>query len=146
METSECHFESMASMRSQLTCADGTEFPPRGNLRKMMEEQPLPGLTPGLIDPNSMSGDEPTRQAQAILDQFNAAVASNDANALQECFYPDQAYWKDSLALTYHLRTFKSPDVISASFIETKVQRGIPVGLEIDGGAIFLSVTPILVS
>lgn len=111
----------------------------------MMDQQPLPTLAPGLIDQESMVGEEPTKQAKTVLDQFNAAVASNDVQALKDCFYPDQAYWKDSLALTYHLRTFNGPDVIASSFLETEGLRGIPKGLEIDGGAIFMPATPVLV-
>ncbi|KAJ5239230.1 hypothetical protein N7468_003849 [Penicillium chermesinum] len=112
----------------------------------MMAQHPLPTLVPMLIDPELMKGDEPTRQATAVLEQFNAAVASGDVEALKSCFYADQAYWKDSLALTYHLRTFLGPNVIAAAFLQTKVLRGLPQGLQVDGGAVFLPATPVLVS
>lgn len=112
----------------------------------MMDEQPLPVLTPGLIDPESMAGDEATKLANAVLSRLNDAVAADDAATLESCFYASQAFWKDQLALTYHLRTFKTPAVISVSLLETKKLRGIAKGIEVDGAALFLPATPVLVS
>jgi hypothetical protein len=66
--------------------------------------------------------------------------------ALESCFYADQAFWKDQLALTYHLRTFKTPGVISASLLETKKLRSLSKGIAVDGAALFLPATPGLVS
>lgn len=87
----------------------------------MMDEQPLPTLPPGLIDPASMAGDGATKQANDVLIRFNAALAADDAATLESCFYSSQAYWKDQLALTYHLRTFETPNVVAASLLETKI-------------------------
>jgi hypothetical protein len=53
-------------------------FPPRVNLLEMMAQQLLPQLAPDLIDPASMSGDEPTKQARIALDNLNAALAANE--------------------------------------------------------------------
>ena len=111
----------------------------------MMDQQPLPNLIPGLIDPASMAGDEATNQAQVVLGRLNSALAEDDAKMLESCFYADQAYWKDQLALTYHLRTFSLPGVIAASLLETKALRGVTEGIQVDGEAIFLPATPILV-
>ncbi|KAJ5505916.1 hypothetical protein N7453_004873 [Penicillium expansum] len=91
-----------------------------------------------------MVGDEPTKQAQAVLDKLNTALARNDAEALEDCFWKDRAYWKDQLALTYHLRTFKTPGIISASLLETNKLRAIKGDITIDGGAMFLPATPVL--
>ncbi|KAJ5894696.1 monooxygenase [Penicillium taxi] len=120
------------------------EYPPRADLRKMLDEHPLPVLTPGLIDPVTMTANEANRQAKAVLDQFNKALLADDAKDLENCFYADQAYWKDQLALTYHLRTFTTPGVIAASLLETKALRGLADGMEIDKSAMFLPVTPVL--
>jgi len=111
-----------------------------------MDELPLPALTPGLFDPESMTGDAVTKQANIVLSRFNAALADNDALALENCFYADQAFWKDQLALTYHLRTFKSPGMIAASLLETEKLRSISKGIAVDGAALLLPVTPDLVS
>ena len=121
------------------------EFPPRVDLLKLMAQDPLPLLAPGMIDPGSMTGDEPTKQAQVVLDNLNSALARNDAEALKDCFWKNQAYWKDQLALTYHLRTFKTPDIIAASLLDTNKLRAIKGDITVEGGAIFFPVTPVLV-
>ncbi|KAH7015831.1 hypothetical protein EDB80DRAFT_761691 [Ilyonectria destructans] len=120
------------------------EYPPRADLRKMLDQQPLPVITPGTVDVDSMAGDEPTKQATAVLSTFNAALAADNAAALGDCFLASQAYWKDQLALTYHMRTFYTPSAIAASFLETKSLRGISGELKLQGPAGFLPATPTL--
>ncbi|KAJ5297482.1 hypothetical protein N7508_007731 [Penicillium antarcticum] len=120
------------------------EFPARVDLLDMLAQQPLPLLAPGLMDPSSMAGDEPTKQAQLVLDRLNAAVAGNDAEAIESCFVADNAYWKDQLALTYHLRTFRTPGVIAASLLETNRLRAIKGGIAVNGAAMFMPATPVL--
>ncbi|CAI7637129.1 unnamed protein product [Penicillium discolor] len=120
------------------------EFPPRVDLLKLMAQDPLPLLAPGMIEPGSMTGDEPTKQAQVVLDNLNSALARNGAEALKDCFWKGQAYWKDQLALTYHLRTFKTPGTIAASLLDTNKLRAIKGDITVDGGAIFFPATPVL--
>lgn len=96
------------------------------------------------VDLISLTNDEARKQALGILDDLNAALAENDLNALQRCFFSEQAYWKDTLALTYHLRTFFSPRVIAANLLETRGLRGINGRLELDAAA-FTPTTPTLV-
>ncbi|OJJ70339.1 hypothetical protein ASPBRDRAFT_197053 [Aspergillus brasiliensis CBS 101740] len=120
------------------------EYPRRGDLRRMMNQHPVPTLPPGLIDPASMAGDEATTQARAVLDTLNTALGTGDVKTLEDCFYPDQAYWKDQLAFTWHLRTFSTPSTIAASLLETAKLRNVSGGVEIDGGAVFLPATPVL--
>ncbi|KAJ5122344.1 hypothetical protein N7526_009281 [Penicillium atrosanguineum] len=91
-----------------------------------------------------MAGDAATKQADIVLSRLNAALAKGDAAALQSCFYADQAFWKDQLALTYHLRTFKSPGVITQSLLETEKLRSVSKGIAVDGAALFLPATPVL--
>lgn len=38
----------------------------------MQERQPLPSIAPGTVDPACMCGDEPGKQALAILSTFNS--------------------------------------------------------------------------
>ena len=52
----------------------------------------------------------------------------------------------EMLALTYHLRTFKTPGVIAASLLETNRLRTIKGNIQVDGGAMFIPATPVLVS
>jgi hypothetical protein len=112
----------------------------------MMKAHPLPVIAEGTVDPTIMSGDEATRQALVVLGSLNEAVAAADADALEGCFFPGQAYWKDSLALTWHLRTFSSPGVITASLLQTKKLRGVQEEIKLEGTAQFVPATPALVS
>ncbi|PYH89515.1 FAD/NAD(P)-binding domain-containing protein [Aspergillus ellipticus CBS 707.79] len=136
MASSSAYVDAHASLRD--------EYPPKADLRKVIAQNPLPSIAPGMIDPASMVGSAPTEQAQAVLDRFNAALASNDARALESCFFPTQAYWKDQLALTYHLRTFSKPGVIAAALLRTKALRAVAGSVNIDGGALFVPVNPTL--
>ncbi|KAE8371863.1 hypothetical protein BDV26DRAFT_275270 [Aspergillus bertholletiae] len=120
------------------------EYPPKADLRQMMAQQPLPTIPPGAINPASMAGDEPAKQARTILDRLGTALADDDAIALESCFFASQAYWKDQLAFTYHLRTFSGSQAIVASLLETNRLRQIVSDIRIDGGAIFLPATPTL--
>ena len=91
-----------------------------------------------------MSSEEPIKQALAVLKTLNDSLAANDAETLQSCFFAEQAYWKDQLALTYHLRTFTTPGVIVANLLKTKTLRGLTGKVEIVGKA-QLVVLPLLV-
>lgn len=121
------------------------EYPVKGDLRKMMSWNPIPTIIPGTVDPASMGDGEPTKEARAVLQTLNAALVANDAQKLEGCFYPGQAYWKDLLALTYHTRTFSTPGVIAASLMETASLRELKEGFELQGDALFIPATPVLV-
>ena len=112
----------------------------------MMDEQPIPSIAPGTLDPDSMAGDEPTKQARSVLNRLSAALAAGNAEMLESCFFPSQAYWKDQLALTYHLRTFSTPRIIAASLLETKALREATGEIAVDGEAQFIPATQTLVS
>ncbi|CAI7648612.1 unnamed protein product [Penicillium pancosmium] len=127
-----------------MTVNEETEYPPQADLRTMMNEQPVPLLAPGLVDPSSMAGEQATIKANALLDRFNIALVNRDADSLADCFYESQAYWKDILALTYHLRTFSTRGVIAAALLKTNKSRQIESGISIDGAANFLPATPVL--
>ena len=93
-----------------------------------------------------MSDEETTEQALLVLERFNAALAADDAETLESCFVAGQAFWKDQLALTYHMRTFADSSVIAASLLKTKALRGFTDRFEIAGKAHFVPATPVLVS
>ncbi|KAL2839732.1 hypothetical protein BJY01DRAFT_250332 [Aspergillus pseudoustus] len=120
---------------------------PPADLRKMMDENALPTLPLGLIDPSTMAGNAATTQARAVIDQLNTALTSGNAEAVKACFYAGQAFWKDQLVLTWHLRTFSGLDSIAASLLETTKLRNVSAssaGFEVDGDAVFLPATPVL--
>ncbi|EEU40655.1 uncharacterized protein NECHADRAFT_76016 [Fusarium vanettenii 77-13-4] len=119
------------------------EYPPAADLRTIVAERPIPVLLQDTVDLISLTNDEARKQALGILDDLNAALAENYLNALERCFFSEQAYWKDTLALTYHLRTFFDPRVIAANLLETRRLRGINGRLELDAAA-FTPTTPTL--
>ncbi|GKT52254.1 uncharacterized protein ColSpa_12435 [Colletotrichum spaethianum] len=110
-----------------------------------MAETPLPIIAEGAVDAISMDEGRSTILALDTIKRFSQALETNNATALEGCFYADQAYWKDLLALTYHLRTFRQAGPIAASLIETKNLRGV-YHIELDGEARFATVGPTLVS
>ncbi|KAL2751906.1 hypothetical protein ACRALDRAFT_1059061 [Sodiomyces alcalophilus JCM 7366] len=119
------------------------EYPPKVDLRRSLEKNPLPVIAPGTVDAEALAGDEPAKQASQVLAQLNAALAARDASAVESCFFPEQAYWRDSLAFTYHLRTFNTPRGIAASLLETAKLRGVSGDFQLDG-AVFIPATPTL--
>lgn len=94
-----------------------------------------------------MSGDAPNQVAIKTLAALEAALAAHDATAVKNCFFPNQAFWRDLLALTYHLRTFAgTAGDVAASLVETTKLRGLNAGLKLSGTAQFIPATPALVS
>lgn len=142
----------MADSQGYMKCQDDhttlcqDEYPQKADLRRMMAEQPLPSIPASIIDSDYMTSEESTKKARDILSFLNTALNSDDQEMLERCFYTAQTYWKDELALTYHLRTFTTPSVIAASLLETKALRQIVDGFIIDGEANLVSPTPTLVS
>ncbi|PHH89071.1 hypothetical protein CDD83_6694 [Cordyceps sp. RAO-2017] len=109
----------------------------------MFREQPVPALDAETVSLISLPGCSATNEALAVLDKFNTATASHDADALQHCLFAKQAYWKDTLALTYHLRTFYTPARIATNFLETKQCRGMRDNWKLESAS-FVPATPVL--
>lgn len=122
------------------------EYPPAVELRQLSVQYPLPVITPGTVDPASMVGSEPLNAALAVLSEFNDALAVGDDEKLKACFFPEQAFWRDQIALTYHFRTFATPAVVAASLLETKKLRGLTESIKLEGTPQFVPATPVLVS
>lgn len=122
------------------------EYPAVADLRQMVRKLPLPVIAERTINPNFITNSKSTKLASLVLDNLNAALAADDAEAVQNCFYASQAHWKDQLALTWHLRTFTTPGAIAASLLATKKLRGIDDGFRLCGDPHFTEISPVLVS
>lgn len=121
------------------------EYPPRVELRDIQAKYPLP--QPGGVDPALMSGDGPSQVAISTLAALEAGLEAGDVQAVGKCFFPTQAFWRDLLALTSHIRTFAGEtSVIATSLVETTKLRGVNAGLKLSGTAQFVPATPALVS
>ncbi|KAF9870903.1 hypothetical protein CkaCkLH20_11575 [Colletotrichum karsti] len=108
----------------------------------MMSENPLP-----VIPAETLEGarkENPTNVALKVFEKLNAALAKDDGEDVKDCFFADQAFWKDQLALTYHLRTFSTPETIALSLLETEKLRSILGGIHLSGEAQFIPATPTL--
>lgn len=123
----------------------GMEFPPRADLRRDVYKA-LPKIAPGTVDPAAMSGDTPLTHTREVLGALNAALASRNIQRLASCFFPEQAFWRDIIAFTSHLRTFIQPDVVAAALLQTKVARRIEGGIKISGDPHFVVISPVMVS
>lgn len=105
------------------------EWPPAGDLRHMMEENPLPTIAPDICADDPIADDETaTEKARDILGRLNKAIEASSTEHLEQCFFPQQAYWRDQIALTWHLRTFSNRQAIAASLLETSALRGVADG------------------
>jgi len=93
-----------------------------------------------------MTSDRVTTQARVVVDAFNAALASNNVEELSACFYTEQSFWRDTVALTSHLRTFSTPRVVAAALLKMITLRGIVGKIDLSEEAHFVVISPTLVS
>lgn len=115
---------------------------PQPDLRSLMAQYALPNVHAATKDLKYMSSSEATSTARTALEQFNVAVYANNSEELEKCFFPEQAFWKDQLALTWHLRTFISAAQIAKDLLETKKLRNTTGNFEVRGEAQFLQAGP----
>ena len=57
--------------------------------------------------------DDVSTAAENWFAQFEHALAKRDERLLKSLFHPD-SYWRDVLALTWHIRTVNGADAIAA--------------------------------
>ncbi|KAH7026715.1 uncharacterized protein B0I36DRAFT_424358 [Microdochium trichocladiopsis] len=117
----------------------------RGDLRKAFKAQPLPVVAPDALA--ATAGIDATSAAQSVLDKLSSAISTADAPALEGLFLAPgegDAYWKDQLALTYHLRTFHGPHAIVSSLLELASVRGVTESFKPSGDGLLLPVGPTL--
>ncbi|KAL9568744.1 hypothetical protein ACKAV7_007058 [Fusarium commune] len=118
-------------------------YPPAGSLLQLFDERPVPILSSEIVKKVSFEQVDPSDQASVVVKAFHEALKANDVEALQDCFFTDQAYWKDALAFTHHLRTFYTPSVITANLLETNKIRGPSIRWNMES-AVFVAATPVL--
>ena len=118
------------------------EFPPKADLRNV--SKPLPSIPLGTIDPNLMNATATAASAKMVVDAFNAAISSGKVEKLADCFYA-QAYWRDIVALTSHLRTLDDSQAIATALAELIDLRGLAGGFEMTGEPHFAVMSPFMV-
>lgn len=96
------------------------DFPPKVDLLTKVY-QPLPKL----IADVDWDAVDASAKAEQVLRSFSKTLDRADANALGDIFLARQSYWRDTLAITSHLRTFKDCNIIATVLTEVNSQRGI---------------------
>ncbi|KAH9203185.1 hypothetical protein DL95DRAFT_350116 [Leptodontidium sp. 2 PMI_412] len=71
------------------------------------------------------ASDKASDLIENILVKLGCAMEKCDVSELSSLFFTDQAYWRDTLALTYHLRTFKNRDAIASALLELGPKREV---------------------
>lgn len=132
-------------MAANQSVAPRAEWPPKADLRNDIAK-PLPMVAPGTVDPAAMTAQAAATQAREVLAAFNLTLANKDTGALADCFLPEQAYWRDMVALTSHLRTFTGPGSIAAALLETTARCGVIGDIECTDKVQFAVVNPVMVS
>ena len=117
------------------------DFPSKADLLTEIY-QPLPKLT-AVIDWETLDSSVATEQ---VLRSFAKALETADTNALGDVFLTCQSFWRDTLAVTSHLRTFKSREVIASVLTSLNNKRRIHGIALIPGTAQVVVVSETLVS
>jgi hypothetical protein len=89
-----------------------------------------------------MGGDVASKEVTAAMKLLNDAVERADLRKLATCFYESQAYWRDTVALTAHVRTFTTRGVITTAFFDDGGAQRYHNGLQLER-AQFISATPV---
>ncbi|THX94311.1 hypothetical protein D6D08_01703 [Aureobasidium pullulans] len=114
----------------------------KADLKCLMAQYALPSIHSLGPEFQAIDSLEATKTTCAVLKRLNAALETNDTEKLESCFFAEQAFWKDQLALTWHLRTFISRANIAKSLLETKALRKMTGKFEIEGEAEFIHAGP----
>lgn len=117
------------------------EYPARADLRTQIY-RPLPSVSL----PEGTPTPDPTAICTEVLSSLCDALSAEDVNKVKECFYDEQSYWRDQLALTFHYRTFKDRDVIAKTLVERTSGNKIDNLMVLPGTARLTPAGPTLVS
>ncbi|KAJ0121581.1 hypothetical protein J7T55_008746 [Diaporthe amygdali] len=102
----------------------GVEYSPKADLRGDVY-RPLPKIATGTVDPVVMTDDVPTSYNQTVLDDLNTALASNNAEKVADCFYPEQS------------------NVVAAALLQVKSLRRIDGEIKLAGDPHFVAMSSV---
>lgn len=106
------------------------EYPPSVSLARDVY-RPFPTLPANL--PTEV--DAPGLVAGA-LHSLASALEANDVGAVKACFLTSQAYWRDLLAFTWHIRTLNNASAIAPALLHLKGQRSWAGGFALDASSV----------
>ncbi|KAF3764155.1 hypothetical protein M406DRAFT_71282 [Cryphonectria parasitica EP155] len=118
------------------------EYPPQASLSKEVY-RPFPTLPTNFpIDPASIDA---AALVQTGLTSLHDALQANDLAAVKSCFLGSQAYWRDLVALTWHIRTFNDGPAIAPALLQLQRERAWTGELNLDVASVkHVVVTPAL--
>jgi hypothetical protein len=103
-----------------------SEFPPKADLHSQIYK-PLPE-TAKLVEWDKVDA---RTIANETLGQLSIALDAADSKILERLFRTPACHWKDTLALTAHLRTLNGSSVVASALKELHQERGIhDIGLD----------------
>lgn len=105
--------------RNTMEEAQLRDFPPVADVETDIF-RPLPVVN---VIPAEASNDGTEAICIGILSAFSEALEGSNSTRLEDLFLGDGAYWRDTLAFTYHLRTFAGRGAIAGAFRELHPQR-----------------------
>ncbi|KAI3390953.1 hypothetical protein diail_8327 [Diaporthe ilicicola] len=117
------------------------EYPPKCSLHKDVY-RPFPSLPANLLAPADVDGAAlVTKATQSLSD----ALEAGDVSQLKAVFLSSQAYWRDLLSFTFHLRTLNDGPIIAPALNKLAKERGLVGGFKFIPGSIHdVSPTPTL--
>lgn len=107
------------------------EYPPKVDIKTQIYE-PLPKTAKALSSWETLDASEIGRNLVAGL---STALRHGNRLDVETFFAIPSAHWRDTLALTAHLRTFSGRERISSTLLELCIQRGAG-GFEFHGGQV----------
>lgn len=118
-----------------------SDYPPAVSLAKDVY-RPFPAIPANL--PPSSDLDAPALITKALT-SLTDALTSKNVEQVKSCFHPTQAYWRDLLAFTWHLRTFNDAPSIAPALLELTQQRAWSGSFIVDPKSIKdVTVSPVL--
>ncbi|KAK2055329.1 FAD/NAD(P)-binding domain-containing protein [Colletotrichum caudatum] len=105
------------------------DYPPRVDIETQIYEQP-PATVAALSNWDDLDANE---VARGVVAELSAALQQRRHRDVEGLFAAPSAHWRDTLALTAHLRTFKGGKAIASALLELRDQRDIGA-LQFDGG------------
>ncbi|KAK2033570.1 FAD/NAD(P)-binding domain-containing protein [Colletotrichum zoysiae] len=107
------------------------DYPPKVDIKTQIYEQP-PATVAALSNWDDLDANEVSR---SVVAELSAALQQRRHRDVETLFATPSAHWKDTLALTAHLRTFKGRKAIASALLELHDQRNIGA-LHCDGGQV----------
>lgn len=96
--------------------------------------------------------EDPSQICKDVLTSLQDSTAGavgpdgNSKSNLEQLFYDEQSYWRDSLAFTFHFRTFNDKELISKVFLERAAKTGLENVAVVPGTARLTPAGPTMVS